>query len=69
MIFNQTTDIIYFQRNNDEYMIFFCSYVDSLSLQWKLCEFFKSSSSKVLDIQFGVSPTSLKLVSYAPFVP
>ncbi|PKI35433.1 hypothetical protein CRG98_044176 [Punica granatum] len=36
---------------------------DSLSVQWKLCEFFKSSSSKVLDIQFGVSPTSLKMVA------
>ncbi|KAK4803223.1 hypothetical protein SAY86_001426 [Trapa natans] len=36
---------------------------DSHSVQWKLCEFFNRGSSKVLDIQFGVSPTSLKMVS------
>ncbi|KAF8033311.1 hypothetical protein BT93_D2039 [Corymbia citriodora subsp. variegata] len=35
---------------------------DSLPLQWKLCERFKSSSVKVLDVQFGVSPSSLKMV-------
>lgn len=32
-------------------------------LQWKLCKGFKTSS-KVLDVQFGVNQTSLKMVSF-----
>ncbi|XP_057968865.1 protein SEH1 [Malania oleifera] len=32
-------------------------------LQWKLCKHFKSNSSQVLDIAFGVSQTSLKMVA------
>lgn len=36
---------------------------DTQSLIWKLCQVFESSSSQVLDIQFGVSLTSLKLVA------
>lgn len=50
-------------------MIIFSLYVDTQALQWKLCELVKSISSKVLDIQFGVSSTSLKMVSYTLFVP
>ncbi|XP_048141670.1 protein SEH1 isoform X2 [Rhodamnia argentea] len=37
---------------------------DSLPVQWKLCERFKSSSAKVLDVQFGVSPSSLKMAEF-----
>nr|POF20755.1 protein seh1 [Quercus suber] len=36
---------------------------DAQPLQWKLCKSFKSNSSKVLDIQFGISLTSLKMVA------
>ena len=32
-------------------------------LQWKLCQSFRTSS-KVLDVQFGVNQTSLKMVSF-----
>ncbi|KAK9268602.1 hypothetical protein L1049_000357 [Liquidambar formosana] len=36
---------------------------DGQSLQWKLCKLFKSNSTRVLDIQFGVSLKSLKMVA------
>ncbi|XP_057477605.1 protein SEH1 isoform X1 [Actinidia eriantha] len=36
---------------------------DTKSLQWKLCKEFERSSNQVLDMQFGVSVTGLKLVS------
>ncbi|KAI4326837.1 hypothetical protein L6164_019367 [Bauhinia variegata] len=36
---------------------------DSQPLQWKMCKSFGSSSSKVLDVQFGMSLTSLKMVA------
>ncbi|XP_061374135.1 protein SEH1 [Gastrolobium bilobum] len=36
---------------------------DSQPLQWKICKSFGSSSSKVLDVQFGISLTSLKMVA------
>ncbi|KAJ4711920.1 Protein transport protein SEC13 [Melia azedarach] len=36
---------------------------DAQPLQWKLCKSFKSSSTQVLDVQFGVSSTSLKMVA------
>ncbi|XAR55123.1 hypothetical protein NMG60_11030522 [Bertholletia excelsa] len=36
---------------------------DTKSLQWKLCKQFEKSSNQVLDVQFGVSITSLKLVA------
>ncbi|KAL0015971.1 hypothetical protein SO802_003040 [Lithocarpus litseifolius] len=36
---------------------------DAQPLQWKQCKSFKSNSSKVLDIQFGISLTSLKMVA------
>ncbi|GAB4857521.1 hypothetical protein Ancab_015429 [Ancistrocladus abbreviatus] len=36
---------------------------DGQSLEWKLCKCFQSKSTRVLDIQFGVSSTSLKLVA------
>ncbi|XP_009613245.2 protein SEH1 [Nicotiana tomentosiformis] len=36
---------------------------DSELLQWKLCKCFDRISSQVLDVQFGVSKTSLKLVA------
>ncbi|XP_059442957.1 protein SEH1 [Corylus avellana] len=36
---------------------------DAQPLQWKLCKSFKSNSAKVLDIQFGISSTSLKMVA------
>ncbi|XP_014520091.1 protein SEH1 [Vigna radiata var. radiata] len=36
---------------------------DSQSLQWKMCKSFGDSSSKVLDVQFGISSTSLKMVA------
>ncbi|XP_015083387.1 protein SEH1 [Solanum pennellii] len=36
---------------------------DSELLQWKLCKCFDRISSQVLDVQFGVSQTSLKLVA------
>uniref|UniRef100_A0A2N9FK89 Uncharacterized protein n=1 Tax=Fagus sylvatica TaxID=28930 RepID=A0A2N9FK89_FAGSY len=36
---------------------------DAQPLQWKLCKSFKSNSSKVLDIQFGILVTSLKMVA------
>ncbi|GMN31662.1 hypothetical protein TIFTF001_003360 [Ficus carica] len=32
-------------------------------LQWKLCKSFKSNSSQVLDVQFGVSLSGLKMVA------
>ncbi|KAF7827744.1 protein SEH1 [Senna tora] len=35
---------------------------DSHPLQWKMCKSFGGSSSKVLDVQFGISSTSLKMV-------
>nr|GMD89454.1 protein SEH1 [Ipomoea batatas] len=35
---------------------------DLETVQWKLCKSFDRNSSRVLDIQFGASPTSLKLV-------
>lgn len=36
---------------------------DAQPLQWKLCKSFKSNLVKVLDIQFGISSTSLKMVA------
>nr|ACU17828.1 unknown [Glycine max] len=36
---------------------------DSQSLQWKMCKSFGNSSSKVLDVQFGISLASLKMVA------
>ncbi|KAF5938459.1 hypothetical protein HYC85_022718 [Camellia sinensis] len=36
---------------------------DTKPLQWKLCKDFETSSNQVLDMQFGVSFTSLKLVA------
>ena len=42
----------------------FCYSLDAQPLQWKQCKSFKSNSSKVLDIQFGISLTSLKMVSF-----
>ncbi|KAL7263656.1 hypothetical protein ACSBR1_001757 [Camellia fascicularis] len=36
---------------------------DAKPLQWKLCKGFETSSNQVLDLQFGVSFTSLKLVA------
>ncbi|KAI8013891.1 Protein SEH1 [Camellia lanceoleosa] len=36
---------------------------DTKPLQWKLCKGFETSSNQVLDMQFGVSFTSLKLVA------
>ncbi|KAK7406061.1 hypothetical protein VNO78_07677 [Psophocarpus tetragonolobus] len=36
---------------------------DSHSLQWKMCKSFGNSSSKVLDVRFGVSSTGLKMVA------
>ncbi|WCJ26477.1 Protein SEH1 [Euphorbia peplus] len=35
---------------------------DSQPLQWKICKSFQSKALKVLDVQFGVSRTSLKMV-------
>lgn len=35
---------------------------DLETVQWKLCKSFDRNSSRVLDIQFGASPSSLKLV-------
>ncbi|KAL7233514.1 hypothetical protein ACSBR1_017185 [Camellia fascicularis] len=37
---------------------------DTKPLQWKLCKGFETSSNQVLDMQFGVSFTSLKLVEF-----
>ncbi|CAJ2667293.1 unnamed protein product [Trifolium pratense] len=36
---------------------------DSKPLQWKLCKTFGSSASKVLDVQFGISLSRLKMVA------
>ncbi|WJX67087.1 epoxide hydrolase, soluble (sEH) [Trifolium repens] len=36
---------------------------DSQPLQWKLCKTFGSSASKVLDVQFGISLSHLKMVA------
>lgn len=36
---------------------------EGMSIQWKLCKSFESKSVRVLDIQFGLSETSLKLVA------
>ncbi|KAG7952921.1 hypothetical protein I3843_12G084100 [Carya illinoinensis] len=36
---------------------------DAQPLRWKLCKSFKSNSAKVLDIQFGISLRSLKMVA------
>ncbi|XP_054808542.1 protein SEH1 [Prosopis cineraria] len=36
---------------------------DSQPFQWKMCKSFGSSSSKVLDVQFGMSLTILKMVA------
>ncbi|GAU23002.1 hypothetical protein TSUD_297470 [Trifolium subterraneum] len=36
---------------------------DSQPLQWKLCKTFGSSASKVLDVQFGISLSRLKMVA------
>ncbi|XP_062074533.1 protein SEH1 [Humulus lupulus] len=36
---------------------------DAQPLQWKLCKTFKSNSSQVLDIQFGISQSGLKMVA------
>ncbi|GAV65791.1 WD40 domain-containing protein [Cephalotus follicularis] len=36
---------------------------DGQVLQWKLCKSFKSSAIKVLDVQFGVSSASLRMVA------
>ncbi|KAJ7952125.1 protein SEH1 [Quillaja saponaria] len=36
---------------------------DALPIQWMICTSFKSSSTKVLDIQFGISSTRLKMVA------
>nr|BAJ10726.1 WD40 repeat nucleoporin similar to SEH1 [Lotus japonicus] len=36
---------------------------DSQPLQWKICKCFGSSSDKVLDVQFGISLASLKMVA------
>ncbi|XP_024026951.1 protein SEH1 isoform X2 [Morus notabilis] len=36
---------------------------DAQPLQWKLCKSFKSNSSQVLDVQFGVSLSGLKMVA------
>ncbi|KAL6979485.1 epoxide hydrolase, soluble (sEH) [Sarracenia purpurea var. burkii] len=36
---------------------------DTKPLQWKLCKDFEKSSNQVLDVQLGVSLTSLKLVA------
>ncbi|KAF6149627.1 hypothetical protein GIB67_011236 [Kingdonia uniflora] len=35
---------------------------DGQSLKWNLCNRFESNSSQVLDLQFGLSSTSLKMV-------
>ncbi|KAF5734771.1 hydroquinone glucosyltransferase [Tripterygium wilfordii] len=35
---------------------------DGQALKWKLCKSFRSGSIRVLDVQFGVSSTSLKMV-------
>ncbi|CAL5377184.1 unnamed protein product [Camellia sinensis] len=40
---------------------------DTKPLQWKLCKGFETSSNQVLDMQFGVSFTSLKLVGCCIF--
>lgn len=46
-------------------IIYLCIvYVDSQPLQWKICKTFASNSSKVLDVQFGISLTHLKMVSF-----
>lgn len=52
------------QKSFFTYTLFFFLYVDSQPLQWKTCKTFKSSSSKVLDVQFGISLTTLKMVSF-----
>ncbi|KAF6140921.1 hypothetical protein GIB67_042334 [Kingdonia uniflora] len=36
---------------------------DGQSLKWNLCNRFESNSSQVLDLQFGLSSTSLKMVT------
>lgn len=36
---------------------------DAQPLQWKLCKSFKRNSSQVLDVQFGVSLSGLKMVA------
>lgn len=36
---------------------------DGQPLQWKLCKHFEAKSTQVLDIQYGVSLTSLKMVT------
>ncbi|XP_073220818.1 protein SEH1 [Cicer arietinum] len=36
---------------------------DSQPLQWKICKTFRSNASKVLDVQFGISSTRLKMVA------
>lgn len=36
---------------------------DAQPLQWKLCKSFKTNSTQLLDVQFGVSSTSLKMVA------
>ncbi|KAL5747644.1 hypothetical protein ACOSQ2_024941 [Xanthoceras sorbifolium] len=36
---------------------------DAQPLQWKLCKIFKTKSTQVLDVQFGVCSTSLKMVA------
>jgi len=45
-----------------------CNSIDAQPLQWKLCKSFKSISAKVLDIQFGISSTSLKMVSFKSYI-
>lgn len=41
--------------------------VDTHALEWKLCKSMKSKSSLVLDVQFGVSRKSLKMVRASVF--
>ncbi|CAB4280110.1 unnamed protein product [Prunus armeniaca] len=36
---------------------------DAQPIQWKLCTSFKSGSAQLLDTQFGVSPSGLKMVT------
>lgn len=37
--------------------------IDTEGPHWKMCKCFDRSTSQVLDVQFGYSQTSLKLVS------
>jgi len=53
-----------FYSVNAENLIFKIVYIDSQPLQWKVRKTLGSSASKVLDVQFGISSSRFKMVSF-----